>query len=182
VKADAVRRLAVVTIAIAGMLGVIAFINWWLCDRALSQVIAANPRNEGVVAHAHFDHYVAPRTLVFDLRDLQTGKTKLDVFRVLLEFAESQTGNDFESVELSFHGETKFVLKGAFFKALGENYRDQNPIYTLRTFPQNALTPQDSQAFPTWKGASLDTLGHQLEDFNKLHQQWYQKELAQRHE
>jgi hypothetical protein len=172
----------IAAIAAVGMLCAIAFINWWLCDRALSQVIAANPRNEGVVAHAHFDHYVAPRTLVFDVRDLSPGKTKLDVFRVLLEFAESQTGNDFESVKLDFRGEAKFVLKGAFFKALGENHRDQNPIYTLRTFPQNAYTPEGRQAFPTWKGASLEAFGHQLEDFNELHQQWYLKELAHKHE
>jgi hypothetical protein len=29
-----------------------------------------------------------------------------------------------------------------------------------------------------WKGASIGALGHQLEDFNTLHQQWYLKELA----
>lgn len=175
-------RLVASIIVIAGMLGAIAFTNWWLCDRALSQVMAANPRNDGVVAHAYFDHYVATRTLVFDLRELRPGKTKLDVFRVLQEFAESQVGNDFESVKLAFRGEPKFVLKGDFFKALGENHRDQNPIYTLRTFPQNTYTPEGRQAFPTWKGASLDAFGHQLEDFNNLHQQWYLKELAQDHE
>jgi hypothetical protein len=175
-------KLRVLGIAACGMLCVIGFVNWWLCERALSRVIDANPRNSGVVAYAHFGHFVAARTLVFDLRDLQAGKTKLDVFRVLLEFAESLAASDFDSVELSFRGDAKFVLKGAYFKALGENHRDENPIYTLRTFAQNAYTPDGRQAFASWPGASLDALGHQLEDFGKLHQQWYLNELARTHD
>jgi hypothetical protein len=175
-------KLRVVAAAALGMLCIVGFINWWFCERTLSRVIAANPRDQGVVAHAHFGHFVASRTLVFDLRDLQAGKTKLDVFRVLLEFAESQTGSDFDRVELSFRGEPKFVLTGEYFKALGENHRDQNPIYTLRTFPEHAYTPEGRQAFTVWKGASIGALGHQLEDFNTLHQQWYLKELAHPHD
>ena len=38
-------------------------------------------------AHAHFGDYVAPRTLVFDVREVDATTKRLDVFRLLLAFA-----------------------------------------------------------------------------------------------
>src|SRR5438105_2630301 len=172
------RRFAFALAVLAGLVAVVGFINWRLCEQPLSRVIAGNPKYSGIVAHAHFGGFVAPRTLVFDVREIGEKTKRLDVFRVLLEFAESQAASDFESVELDFRGETKFVLRGKYFQSLGLAARDQNPIYVVRMFAQNPSRIDGAQAFPTRAGTEFPTIAMQLQDFNDLHDQWYRSELA----
>jgi len=54
----------------------------------------------------------------------------------------------------------------------------QNPVYTMRTFPQNVYALDGSPAFETWSGGLLGVLGKQLEDFSEFHKQWYLNEIS----
>ena len=99
------------------------------------------------------------------------------MFRVLLQFAESVKDYNFEIVELAFRGNTKFKLGGVYFKQLGEEYSWQNPIYTARTFPENLINPDGSQAYGQWTGGWLGVLNEQMSDFNDFHDKWYLDDL-----
>jgi len=40
----------------------------------------------------------------------------------------------------------KFVLEGDYFQTLGKEYGTQNPVYTMRTFPEKLNSPEPSVA------------------------------------
>lgn len=144
----------------------------------LLRVVNADPRNVGIEARAHFGSYVAPNVLVFDLRTVSGQKSPADVFRLLLQFASEVKGEEFAVVQLAHRGDTKFLLDGQYFKQLGVEYGEQNPVYTMRTFPQHLLLPDGEKAYPTWEGGWLGVTGKQLEDFGAFHEAWYISDLA----
>ena len=56
---------------------------------------------------------------------------------------------------------------------MGEEYGWQNPIYTMRTFPEKLYTPNGLNAFSSWEGGMLGVTTKQVEDFNRLCDEWY---------
>ena len=60
-------------------------------------------------------------------------------------------------------GEIKFKLKGDYFKQLGEEYSYQNPIYTTRTFPENILNLDGTNAYSRWTGGIIGVTEKQIE-------------------
>jgi hypothetical protein len=96
-----------------------------------------------------------------------------DVFRVLLQFAGAEKSREFASVELSFRGKPKFLISGQYFKQLGQEYGTQNPVYTLRTFPENLMKLDGSRAYPSWTGGLIGVAGRQIEESNNFHRQWW---------
>jgi hypothetical protein len=84
---------------------------------------------------------------------------------------------DSERIILSFKGESKFMLKGDFFKEIGSKHGIQNPIYTLRTLPQHVYNIDGTNAFVTRTGRWMGGLGQQMDDLNAFHSQWYLNEL-----
>ncbi len=117
--------------------------------------------------------------MVFDLHDISGEKSRLDVTRVLLQFAERIQDQRFDRAILAFQGSPRFVLEGAYFQELGAEYQTQNPAYTLRTMPQNTYNLDGTAAFSTWEGGLLGVLGRQMEDFGELHDRWYLTELME---
>jgi hypothetical protein len=140
---------------------------------ALNRAIAGDERNRGIRASAYHRDMFGNSTVVFNLKDLSGSQSRLDVFRVLLDFAHEIQDQTFESVELAFRGEARFKLDGSYFRTLGKERHTQNPAFTIRTFPENAKTPTGRRAFPEWEGGILGVLNKQMEDFNDLHDQWY---------
>ena len=67
----------------------------------------------------------------------------------------------------------KFVLEGDYFQTLGKEYGTQNPVYTMRTFPEKLYSPDGQRAFGRWSGGLLGIVGKQMEDFTEFHKQWY---------
>ena len=124
--------LAVIVLAFFG----VWFFNYVCVERPLQQVLTADPRNQVVRASAHFEGWIDPNTLVFDLTDV-SGASRMDVFRSFLQYAEAMKESDFTRVILACGGTNKFTLNGNYFQQLGQEYRAQNPIYTIRTFPPN---------------------------------------------
>ena len=155
--------------------GVIAIFtaNYLMLGKPLADVLKSDSRNSGIHMTAHYGNYIVPSVLVLDLRKVSGKNSNADAFRVLLQYAEAIQKKEFETVNLNCKGKTKFVLKGAYFRRLGEEYDFQNPVYTMRTFPENVYTPDGEKAFPSWTGGLIGVSGKQMEDFTEFHQHWY---------
>jgi hypothetical protein len=160
-----------VALAIAGT-------NYVNLQRPLSQVLDNDPRNKDIKVSAHYQYFVNPNVLVYDLRDVPGSFSPADITRVMLQFAEQIKDRQFDNVELNHRGHEKFVLKGDYFKKLGEEYGSQNPIYTFRTLPENLYKPDGKSAYGTWTGGLLGVLTRQMDDFTNFHHSWYIDDLV----
>lgn len=140
---------------------------------AYDGVIKADERNGGVRASVYYRDLFGNSVLVFDLKDVAGHNSRGDVFRVLIDFAESLKNKPLRSVELACLGKTRFTMDGSYFKKLGEERRTQNPIYTIRTLPENLKTPDGEPAYPEWTGGMLGVVNQQMEEFGDVHEKWY---------
>lgn len=152
--------------------------NYLAVHRHLASALADDPRNGGIRAVAHYAYFVNPRVLVLDLREVPGNKSALDVSRTLLQFSERIKNSRFDRVVLAYRGDPKFNLDGDYFQKLGDEYAFQNPVYTLRTLPENVYNLDGTPAFGTWTGGLLGVVGEQKQDLNEFHQRWYAQEGA----
>lgn len=167
------RRITYMMSLSLTVIALIFFWNYVTVQRHISQVIEHDARNEGIEIFAHYQWFINPKILVFDLRNVSDEKSPMDVSRTLLQFAEKSKNNNYESVILSYKGNPRFVLNGIYFKTLGNEYGFQNPVYTLRTLPENVYAPDGTPAFGKWTGGWIGVVGQQLEDLNEFHRRWY---------
>lgn len=152
--------------------------NHLTLQRKMAEVLDNDPRNKGVEVSVHYKTYVNPSVLVYDLRAVAGTNSRLDVTRVLLQFAEQVKDRKFERVELSYRGETKFLLDGDYFQELGREYNFQNPVYTTNNMPENLRLPDGTRAYDTWTGGLLGVSLKQMQDFNDFHDRWYWRSLT----
>lgn len=147
--------------------------NYLAIQRPLSQRLAQDERNEVVSIWGYHQYAVLPGILVLDLRSFGDEAALLDVMRSVLHGAEALKEKRFERVVLSYKGTPKFQLKGEYFRTLGQEFVSQNPVYTLRTFPENVYKLDGEQAYGTWTGGMLGVLSKQMEDLNRFGHDWY---------
>lgn len=147
--------------------------NFTSLQGPLDKVLASDARNKGIEARAHFHNFMNPDILVFDIRNVASTNSPADVSRVLLQFSSALKERGFDSVVLASRGSERFKLTGIFFATLGREYGFQNPIYTLRTLPENVLNMNGTPAFPTWTGGMLGVTGKQIDDLNEFHKRWW---------
>ncbi|HIE1100474.1 MULTISPECIES: hypothetical protein [Stenotrophomonas] len=172
------RSLKLLLIAIL-LAGAAVFLwNYTTLQQQARDVRTTDSRNAGIEVFTHYGYFVNPKVLVFDLRGLSGDNSPMDVTRTLLQFAERQKHRRFDRVILAYKGTAKFELKGDYFHTLGNDYEHQNPVYTLRTLPENVYRLDGAPAFGTWTGGLLGVVGKQMEDLNELHKQWYLAEYA----
>jgi len=57
-------------------------------------------------------------------------------------------------------------------------YESQNPVYTIRTFPENLYTIDGKNVYGEWTGGLLGVVTKQMEDFNDFHKKWYIDEMT----
>lgn len=93
--------------------------------------------------------------------------------RRLLKVAEALKDDDYGRIYLSYKGREKFYLEGPYFKQIGTEREWQNPIYTVRTMPENVHNLDGSPAFQTWTGGWLGVMGQQMDDNNEFHRKWW---------
>ncbi len=156
----------------------IASWNYFAVQRPLSGTLSADPRNDGLSIAAHYEWYVNPSVLVFDLRGISGTNSEADVLRNLLQFANAMQSHRFAHVVLEYKGSPRFMLEGAYFQQIGKQYGYQNPIYTLRTLPQHVYHLDGTPAFGTWTGGLLGVVGHQMQDLNTFSRQWFLADAA----
>lgn len=121
---------------------------------------------------AHFKLYVQPSTLVIDVAGVSSENSRADLFRVLLQYAERLKDESFDTVVLAFDGDARFVLDGGHFALIGAEYGSQNPVFTMRTFPEHLRLPNGDAAYGTWTGGILGVTGKQMEDFSDFIDRW----------
>jgi hypothetical protein len=51
-------------------------------------------------------------------------------------------------------------------------------VYTIRTFSENVMNPDGTNAFPQWTGGMLGVLKEQMEDFDDFNKKWYLESWA----
>jgi hypothetical protein len=139
----------------------------------IRSVVEQNQRNGGVQVLAYYAGLSDPATLIFDLQDVSLEKSMADVFRVFLQSAEKLQEHTFQHVDLAFRGEPKFRMAGDYFTKLGKEYSWQNPVYTIRTFPESILNMDGTRAFPEWTGGLLGVVGKQFDDLTDFHKKWW---------
>lgn len=171
-----VVRNLLLGVLIIGLVGV--GWNYWSVHRHVQTTLTKWAADGRVQVWGYHRYLVVPGTVVFDLRSVSMEASAIDVDRVLLRFAETQQHRRFNTVILAYQGQAKFVLKGEFFKQVGSDFSNQNPIYILRTLPENVYKTDGSPAFGTWTGGLLGVVGKQMEDLNRFHQQWFLDELV----
>lgn len=170
-KGDSMFRKLIFTTVL--IITLVASWNYFSLQRNISEIIKSDSRNDGISVFVHYEWFINPNILVFDLRNITSSKSPMDVSRVLLQLSEKLKENTYNHVILSFEGKSRFILKGDFFKVTGNEYGTQNPVYTLRTLPQNVYHLNDKKAFSTWSGGVLGVMGKQMEDLTEFHKQWY---------
>lgn len=152
--------------------------NYVRLQSEINSVIAGDSRNTGIGVSVHYAYYVDYSTLVYDLRSIDSGNSMADVFRLFLQFSDKVQSQRFTEVELLHKGKMKFTMAGDYFGTLGREYAVQNPVYTMRTFPENLKNPDGTRAYGEWTGGILGVALKQIEDFNDFHKRWYLEDLS----
>lgn len=111
--------------------------------------------------------------IVFNIESVDGKMSAVGMTRRLLKVAEALKNQQFGKVYLAYKGQEKFYFEGAYFKQLGEEREWQNPVYTIRTMPENVYKRDGSPAFGGWSGGLIGVIGGQMEDNNKFHSEWW---------
>lgn len=149
--------------------------NYLKLQSPMNKVIEMDNRNSGIEVAVRYDLYVNIKVIKYDLVDFAS-KSPADLFRAFLQFAESMQKETFDYVILCSQGNSKFKINGSYFKQLGSEYSTQNPVYTMRTFPEKLMKLDGSRAYGQWEGGVLGVLTKQMEDFNDFVKEWTRSE------
>lgn len=170
------RKRSTALYAIVGLLLAAVLIGgalYWHKHSVGHEVQGALEGETGARIAVYRRELVGGNDIVFDLETVDGATSMVDITRKLLKSAEALAEEDFGRVYLAFSGEEKFYLEGAYFKRLGAERDWQNPIYTIRTMPENVRKLDGSSAFETWTGGWLGVMGQQMNDNNEFHRQWW---------
>jgi len=151
--------------------------SYFTVGKPLTDTLKAESRNIGIDINAHYKGYYQPSILVIDVEEVSGDKSAADVFRIFLQYASRIKDKTFKSIILSSKGKIKFMLEGDYFNQLGNEYGQQNPVYTMRTFTEHLHNPDGTKAFSTWTGGLLGVLKEQMEDFGEFHKKWYVEDM-----
>jgi len=170
-----VKKLIIVVIA---MVAVVIGINWVRVNGPTQN--ALKYRN-GFDALGYYRYGVNPEAVVFDLRDVGAGTSAADVIGGFLDFADEFSDREFKNVVLAYKGKQKFILSGRDFKMLGIAGSTENPVYLLRTFPEKLRTMDGQRAYGKWTGGMIGVLGAQMDDLNKMADEWFRDDVLARY-
>lgn len=152
-------------------------LNHFFVDRPLKYLLAEDERNHSVKASAHWGGWIDPNELVFNVDGLTDKASRLDVFRVFLQYADAVKNKRYSRVILASQGRSKFSIDGAYFQELGDEYSTQNPMYTIRTFPPRVSTMDGTHPFHEYDGGLFVVLGAEMQQFSDFSDQWYLNDL-----
>ncbi|HYO79235.1 MAG TPA: hypothetical protein VE010_22415, partial [Thermoanaerobaculia bacterium] len=158
------RKLVFVgTPLVAALIGYSA--NLLLLQEPVNDILQENSAFRGMEVSAHYQYYVVPGVVVYDLKGLSFRQTPIDVHTAFLEFAKKLKEKRYSRVDLSYRGTTKFSIDGASFMKLGDEYSKRNFEYVLYNVPKLFRPAEGTKAVPA-EGSGRDTL---LE----FHRRWY---------
>ncbi len=159
------RKLVFVgTPLIAAIVGYSA--NALLLQQPVNEVLHENAALRGMEVSAHYQYYMVPGVVVYDLRTIGIRQTPIDVHTAFLEFAKKVKDNRYKRVELSYRGTTKFSIDGAAFHKIGDEYAKRNFDYVLYTVPRLFHREGASEGIVKPLNSDRDAL-------LQFHKQWY---------
>jgi predicted nucleic acid-binding Zn ribbon protein len=170
VPLPAFRKLKLVFVGtplVAALIGYMA--NSLLLQEPVNDIIAENAALQGMKVSAHYQYWVVPGVVVYDLKALSFRQTPIDVHTAFLEFAGRMKEKRYSRVELSYQGNKKYTLDGAAFAQLGEEYSKRNFDYVLYDFPRMVDPAAGTKPIPS----STNERDALLE----FHRQWYGRDL-----
>lgn len=119
---------------IAALIGYSA--NLFLLQEPVNDVLKQNDAFRGMKVSAHYEYYVVPGVVEYDLQSLSFRQTPIDVHTAFLEFAKKFKEKRYKRVDLSYKGHKKFSIDGASFAKLGSEYAKENFKFALYDFPR----------------------------------------------
>lgn len=157
------RLVFVGTPLIAALVGYSA--NLILLQEPMNDVLKESAAFNGMSVSAHYQYWVVPGVVVYDLKDVGVRQTPIDVHTAFLEFAKKLKAKRYSRVELSYKGTTKFSIDGASFKTIGTEYAKKNYEYVLYRVPRLFHAEDGAQA-PNASSTGRDSL-------LQFHRAWY---------
>lgn len=133
---------------------------------------------EEIKVASYYRFGIVPDSIVFDLRHVGWDASGALILGRFFAFAEDFKDRKFREVRLAYKGRTKFILDGNDFNEIGRNNSWQNPIYTVRTFPEKLRKPDGTRAYSSWSGGILGVLGAQIDDVNEITRDWYLNDMV----
>lgn len=128
------KLIFVGTPLVAALIGYSA--NLLLLQQPVNDILHENAAFNGMKVSAHYQYWVVPGVVVYDLQSLSFRQTPIDVHTAFLEFAKVLKEKRYSRVDLSYRGTTKFTLDGAAFAQLGQEYEKRNFDFVLYQFPR----------------------------------------------
>jgi len=147
---------------IAALIGYSA--NLFLLQQPVNDILRENAAFQGMKVSAHYEYWVVPGVVVYDLRGLSFRQTPIDVHTAFLAFAERLKEKRYSRVDLSYRGELKFSIDGASFAHLGDEYSKRNFDYVLYSF---------TRLFKTADGKPLTPSQSNRDALLDFHRKWY---------
>jgi hypothetical protein len=134
---------------VAALIGYSA--NMLLLQEPVNDILHENAAFRGMQVSAHYQYYVIPGVVVYDLEGLSFRQTPIDVHTAFLEFAKKLKEKRYSRVDLSYKGHTKFSIDGASFARLGREYANRNFDFVLYNFTrlvhaEDGTKPVDANA------------------------------------
>ena len=155
----------------------IAALNYVKVIKPYDEVYKNDPRNEGVKVSVYYQHYINPNVLVFSVDSIKPSNSMADVFRIFWSYSGKMKTESFDKIELAYKGDVRFYITGKYFQSMGAEHGIQNPVYVIRTFPENVYTSDGIRAFNVWTGGLIGVAGKQMEDFNEFNRKWYLNDI-----
>lgn len=146
--------------------------SYFTLKAPLAKVLRSDSRNRGIEASAYFQYAIPAGSIVLDIDSIRSDLRPVDMLRVVLQFAETQQQTSCEWVILASRGKERFKMRGSYFRKLGADYDFQNPLYTMRTMPENLYRMDGRKAFPEWEGGALAVMGEQMKNFSEFIGEW----------
>lgn len=138
----------------------------------LAKALGADSRNRSIDASAYYRYNIPFGSIVLNIDDIGSDTKNVDMMRVMLQFAETQKHSNHDWVILSCRGQERFMIKGSHFKTMGLEYGSQNPMYTMRTLPENLYRMDGNRAYPVWEGGALGVMAEQMKNFSEFTVEW----------
>lgn len=132
-------------------------------------------KNKGIDVSVGFENYINLSNIVYDLRGCQH-KTKIDIYRVLFQFAEKKKDSNFDYIILSCRGKEKFKIPGEFFKKIGVEYSEEKMVPLIKSFPRNIQHLDGSPLTEIKTDSLLISEEDQLKDCCKFMFEWLKSE------
>jgi hypothetical protein len=154
------KLIFVGTPLIAALIGYSA--NLLLLQEPVNDILKENGAFSGMKVSAHYQYYVIPGVVVYDLEGISVRQTPIDVQSAFLEFANKVKEKRYSRVDLAYRGERKFSIDGASFMKLGQEYANRNFDYVLYEFPRLFRGDTNTPSKASDRDALLE-----------FHRQWY---------